>query len=307
VIGEASRPGSLTVDLRVKALIAIGIGGGLLLLAGYFMQVNLTEAFIVLLLFALVPSSKLLALASAVIFPSYAVISQFPAKKESISFGLISKAISMTMYVAGVTAVGAIMIAALLSDRINMLGVDAFSGVKIAFILPMIIVAAYFFLRAKDGKLDIASSFAKLRELAAVNITFLHVFMILALASAGALLILRSGNFGIPVPGFEKTARGLLENLLIIRPRTKEFLIGYPALFLASIYYFKGGKKWLWAYLTVGVLAPISLINSFCHVHTPLVISVIRSCAGLIIGITLGLLIYLGYSIGLKIIKYCVK
>ncbi len=296
-IGKASAPQKITVSKPEKALIGLGIAGGALLLLHYFTAVNLYISLAALVLFALL-SAKLLALLSAVIFPAYAVISLFPAKREPFNLGIISKSISIVMYVAAVSLVGAVFISALLADRVHMIGIDAFSGVKIALVAPLLIVASYFFLRKEnEEKLDVKVSMDKARGLLNTDIKGYHAVLFLLAAACGALFILRSGNFGLPVPGLEKFARGLLENLLVIRPRTKEFLIGYPALILGAIYYLKGGNKWLWFWLSIGVLAPVSMVNSFCHIHTPFMISLVRSVVGLILGIALGFLVYLLYVI----------
>jgi hypothetical protein len=130
-----------------------------------------------------------------------------------------------------------------------------------------------------------------------INIKVSHAVIFLLAAACGALFILRSGNFGLPVLGPEKFLRALLENIMVIRPRTKEFLIGYPALILGAVYYFKGGNKWLWFWLSAGVLAPVSMTNSFCHIHTPVLITLVRSCVGLIIGVALGISVYFLYVI----------
>jgi hypothetical protein len=239
-----------------------------------------------------------LALLSAIIFPAYAVISMFPAKRESSMLAVISRVVLTVFYIAAITAMGAVFIASLLSEKIHVVGIDAFSGVKIALIIPLILVASYFFLR-KEGeeKLEVRTSIFKAKELLNINIKVSHAVIFLIAAACGALFILRSGNFGLPVLGPEKYLRALLENVMVIRPRTKEFLIGYPALVLGAIYYMKGGNKWLWLWLSAGVLAPISMTNSFCHIHTPVLITLVRSCVGLILGIALGLFIYLLYVI----------
>jgi hypothetical protein len=303
IIGQASSPKKISVNRVEKSFISFGISGGTILLASCFIPVDLVVTLIILIMFTIIPS-KLLALISAVVFPAYAVISQFPVRRESLKYGLISSSVSITMYIAGSTAYGAILISALLSEKLHMLGVEGFSGVKIAFVLPILIVASYFFLRSEDGRLELKGSLKKLNELLSINVTIFHIGLLFIISVAGALFILRSGNFGIPVPGIEKFARGLLENVLSVRPRTKELLLGYPALILASIYYLKGGNKWLWLWLSLGVLAPISLINSFCHIHTPLAITLVRSCIGLVLGITLGLILYLCYVLIMRINKF---
>jgi hypothetical protein len=297
VIGKASMPQKISVSRAERYLIGLGIAAGAILLANYFIPVNLYISLAMFILFALL-SSKVLALLSAVIFPAYAVISMFPAKRDRLDGGIISRSVATVIYIAAIAAVGAVFIAALLSDKVHMVGLDAFSGVKLALLLPLILVASYFFLRKEDEeKLDIKISMSKAMKLLDTNIKISHAVIFLLVAACGALFILRSGNFGLPVPGPEKYLRALLENIMVIRPRTKEFLIGYPALILGAVYYLKGGNKWLWFWLSAGVLAPVSMTNSFCHIHTPVLITLVRSCVGLILGIALGLSIYFLYII----------
>jgi hypothetical protein len=297
VIGKASMPQKISVSRTEKSLIGLGIASGAILLLHYFLPMNLYITLAMFVLFALL-SSKALALLSAVIFPAYAAISMFPAKREHPVVGSVSRSVATVIYVAAIAAVGAVFIAALLSDKVHMVGIDAFSGVKIALILPLILVASYFFLRKDDEeKLDIRTSMSKAKELLGINIKVSHAVIFLLAAACGALFILRSGNFGLPVLGPEKFLRALLENIMVIRPRTKEFLIGYPALILGAVYYFKGGNKWLWFWLSAGVLAPVSMTNSFCHIHTPVLITLVRSCVGLIIGVALGISVYFLYVI----------
>jgi len=304
VIGKASMPQKISVSRIEKGSIGLGIASGAILLIHYFMAVNLYMAVAMLVLFALLPA-KLLALLSAIIFPAYAVISLFPAKRERSVAPVISRAILTVFYIAAITVVGAVFIAALLTDKVHMIGIDAFSGVKIALILPLLIVASYFFLRKEnEEKLDVKTSMAKAKELLGINIKVFHAVIFLLAAACGALFILRSGNFGLPVSGPEKFMRALLENIMVVRPRTKEFLIGYPAIVLGSIYYLKNGNKWLWFWLAIGVLAPVSMVNSFCHIHTPLLISLVRSVISLILGIALGLFIYLLYVAWVAVQKY---
>lgn len=291
IVGKASSQKGIRVTKLQKNLIGLGVASGTVLLLVYFTSVNIYFAFIILVLIALLPV-KYLALTAAVVFPSYAVISQFPIKKVTFEYGFLTKSIVIVINIVGITAVGAIYISALLADKISMLGIEGFSGVKIAFILPILIVATYFFLRREDGKLDIQNSLSKLKEFLDIHITIFHFIMFLIIAAAGALLILRSGNFGIPIPGPEKLARKILEEIMIVRPRTKEFLIGYPAIIIAAVYYLRGGSKWLWLLLAAGVLAPISMINSFCHIHTPLFFSVVRSAVGMVLGMGIGLSAY---------------
>ena len=71
----------------------------------------------------------------------------------------------------------------------------------------------------------------------------LYVFFIIA-ALGGAVWVFvgRSGHTaGVPVPGFELMLRRFLENTMYARPREKEFIIGHPALMLATFAFM---RKW---------------------------------------------------------------
>jgi MFS family permease len=100
------------------------------------------------------------------------------------------------------------------------------------------------------------------------------------------IYIARSDNFILPLPDLESRLRLLLSQLLGVRPRTKEFLLGYPILILCGVYLNTLlARKWLWLGLAVATIAPVSLINTFCHIHTPFVVSLIRSINGVVGGI----------------------
>ena len=221
--GKASNPPAISVSRLEKTMISFGVAGGTLLLASYFIPINFIVSILLIILFAFLPA-KLLALAAAVIFPSYALVSLFPEKKDPLLSGVISGPVLITMYAAAISALGAVFIAALLADRINMLGMDAFSGVKLALVLPLLIVTGYFFFR-KDNKdvLDMKAAASKAKKVLNADIKVYHAVLFVIAGACGALLLLRSGNFGLPVSGLERHARGLLENSLSVRPRTKEF------------------------------------------------------------------------------------
>ena len=63
-------------------------------------------------------------------------------------------------------------------------------------------------------------------------------------------------------------------------------MIGYPLLFLTFLYVDRGlSRNWVWFFNGLGSVALISMINSFCHLHTPLLVSTYRSVLGLILGV----------------------
>ncbi|ONN27224.1 hypothetical protein XJ44_05440 [Thermosipho affectus] len=96
----------------------------------------------------------------------------------------------------------------------------------------------------------------------------------------GIYYIIRSGNYGF-VSDFERNLREFIEDIFIIRPRTKE-LIFYPLLFLApytkNIFFRK-------FFQIFGSIALLSTFNTFCHIRAPLFINVYRELFTLFISI----------------------
>jgi hypothetical protein len=105
-----------------------------------------------------------------------------------------------------------------------------------------------------------------------------------------SIYLLRSGNFNIlPVFPAEIEARKFLELIMSARPRTKEFIIGYPSLFAFLYLYPKKVSYKLLSFLgTLSTIVGISIINSFCHGHTPVLTSLSRTFNGLFLGIITG-------------------
>ncbi len=108
------------------------------------------------------------------------------------------------------------------------------------------------------------------------------------------IYLLRTGN-SVPelVSSWEIKLREGLEALLKVRPRTKEFLLGHPLMFL--LLYFGYAQKRL-PLLLLGIIGQISVVNTYAHLHTPpLRISLIRTFHGLWLGILLRYNLFINY------------
>jgi len=295
VMGKAEKVQTLRVSDWQLLMLGVGVAIGLLFLFNHFVRIH---SFIMILLALLCGTGmyyamnagymsdlqKALALLAAVTFPALAVISSF-ARKEKVTF-LPWNGTFIVINILAETLVGVFLLTGILADYRYMLGVETFRGVKLALVLPMAIVALYFILQQGSGGLkDRIASFLNL-DVKMISI----VSAVLVLGGIG-VFVARSGNFVLPVPGFEKYARNLLEKLLYIRPRTKEFLIGYPFIFLAAAAYLRGKLKWLWLLAALGAIAPISVMNTFSHIHTPFIISMMRTVNGLVLGIAIGAMV----------------
>ncbi|MCK4720382.1 hypothetical protein KAU08_06975, partial [bacterium] len=115
------------------------------------------------------------------------------------------------------------------------------------------------------------------------------------------IMLDRSGNFPIlSVAAWENQIRGWFETMLYARPRTKEMFIGHPALLIGLMVGCSGflyRRAVMYAGLVVGSIALTSMVNTFCHIHTPLILSLFRTLAGVIIGGVLGIIIGILLSI----------
>ncbi len=132
-----------------------------------------------------------------------------------------------------------------------------------------------------------------LRPLVLRDLLLLGVLLLLAY-----FYLMRTGHVMAvsPVEGWE---RDVLEQLLGVRPRLKEFLLGYPLALLGLCLREKEGesKSLLAAFLLIaaGVLAPISVLNTFAHVQAPVALSLWRSLHGFWLGGLVGLLLLLAW------------
>ncbi len=171
----------------------------------------------------------------------------------------------------------ACFMASLLSGKDFYLNNILFRGVKLSLILPVLFSVFVMWIFSSLGKtLKEKGLRGILKEIKPVHII---IFTIIGLA--GIIYILRSGN--AKISPIENEIRNYMALLTGARPRTKEFLIGWPV-FALSVFYMKEGKSKLVRFAT-GVGASVlfaSVINTFCHVFTDFGISFIRTVYGLL-------------------------
>lgn len=222
---------------------------------------------------------KFFALLAVIIFPVVAVITVVKEEKRTVK-----GAVAALLKMVGISIIGALIMTGLLADKSFMLKLDQFSGVKVAHMVPLLIIPLYFFFK-KNGK----NMVEKVRDVLKTPFLVWYALVGLFLLVVLVIYILRTGNeAGVLVSSWENRLRELLDTLLLVRPRTKEFLIGHPVM-LFILYYGYTHKKW--PLLILGTIGQISLVNTYAHIHTPLVISLLRSFHGLWLGILVGLLL----------------
>ncbi len=165
---------------------------------------------------------------------------------------------------------GGILVSHALYHWLFVLRIYQYWGVKPSLLIPPILVILYLF---RSRSLGVSIGCFLLEDLRRFELLFASLLGVSAL-----LYLTRSGNFPLlPASSLEAQMRILLERLLFMRPRTKEFLIGYPALWLlmsfSSPSLRPSYRVILWLGVTVGF---VTFFNSFCHVHTPLLYIFLR-------------------------------
>lgn len=201
------------------------------------------------------------------------------------------------MYLVGAAlfaAVGAMFIASMLGNTRFFMEFAIFRGVKLTFVLPIVLVAIAYLQRFPLWKGRMLNSKEEainfVKEFLTMDVRF-YVFLVVgALATVGYVFVGRSGHTaGVPVPAAELMLRRFLENTLYARPREKEFIIGHPAFMLATFAFLRKWPLVIHFILTIAsVIGIASMVETFCHLRTPVMMSIMRGVDGLWIGAILG-------------------
>jgi len=192
--------------------------------------------------------------------------------------------------------VGGLIVRALGTGPEFALKLELFRGVKVAALAGPAEAVALLWLATREGRRGLGAEIREgLRSLLRVRLTVGGVLLAAAAVAVAAYGLSRSGNQPlVPVSDLEFRVRRFLLDLLVVRPRTKEFLLGYPAWVVAASTAGRalGGKpRGFWAYVlaaVVGIL-PSSVLNTFSHFHIPAVFSLARTALGLALGVAVGL------------------
>lgn len=230
---------------------------------------------------------QLIAVAAAVMYPSLAGILILKYLKESGEKPFLKNITALLVIMLGVSLTGAYTVITTLSDIRYTMNTEVYKGVVLSFFIPLGLFALSYFacfecLEGLGGRL---MGFLNRR------VSYLHALIIFAGIFAIVLYLARSGNdSGIAASAIELKIRNLLEETMVARPRFKEFLAGYPALFLSAFFYQKFKKHIILLPLGIGVvMGSVSIVNSFCHVFTAVEVSLKRTVNGLTLGVVTGL------------------
>lgn len=142
--------------------------------------------------------------------------------------------------------------------------------VKLIYLLPFLLLAVQA-LRLKKYSL---------KKVMGSGITVKDYFLISGFFLALLFLLGRSGNVPSGVSSLEQGARRLLESVFFIRPRFKEILGSFFFLSIPVWGRHRTVREHLLFVYAMGLIAVSGTMNSFLHVHTISVYTVLRSLTG---------------------------
>ncbi len=286
------------VSLAVPAIClllldAFGYRGGRLALAAFGLDLVLLAAGAATHHDLLV--RKLLALAGAIAFAVAAVVVISRRFREEPPETLGATLAAGLQTVARSTAValcGGLVVVGLLSVPLLMSEIDRFTGVKAVLLLPpLVVLALYLYTRRFRGSapldpLESAQSPVRVYQLALVGV----------LAAAAFIYVSRSGNTSDITPStFELSLRSGLTEVLGVRPRFKEFVVGFPLLMLLPALRLEHKRALGWIFALGIAVGTSDIVDTFSHLHTPLAVSLIRLGNGAVLGCLIGALAIVAY------------
>ena len=244
--------------------------------------------------------------ACAALLPCFAITVMFSfVKTYKDKVNTFTMTVSTIAVILACLCIGAIMLATMLSGIDYYVNNLIFRGIKLSLFLPVVFsIFAYYFIFLKNENKTVLQEIITVAN-AKISVYWLVIFGLFALV--GAVYIIRSGNVN-EISSLEAWMRHTITEVFAARPRTKEFLIGYPCLSL-FVYYIKNTDVKVISFIT-GVGSSIlaaSVTNTFCHVFTDLTTIYMRVVNGLVIGLLACAFVTVANVIIVKMCKYLKK
>jgi hypothetical protein len=232
---------------------------------------------------------KLLALVGAIAFATMAVsvvAREFFSAPPKTFWGSVVAGLRTLGSAGAVALAGALVVVGLVSVPLLMEEIDRFTGVRAVIALPPLIAFVLYVYTRRFGNeppTAIASALAPVRVYQLAILAFL--------AGAAYVYISRSGNQSDITPStFELALRSNLTSVLGVRPRTKEFLVGFPLMMLLPTLQLEHKRIAGWLFAIGIAIGTSDIVDTFSHLHTPLLVSLLRVVNGAVLGVIFGII-----------------
>ena len=174
---------------------------------------------------------SVIALVGTLLFATAALLVLVPAWNERPARKTgeqILRSAGWMLAATGVALVGALVVVGVLSSPLTMEEIERFRGVRSILALPPLIALVLYLFDRRFG-----AGIERPRDVFLSPVLAYQLLAGILIVAAGAVMLVRSGNEGDIAPSpFELTLRHLLTHVLSVRPRFKEFSIGFPAMML---------------------------------------------------------------------------
>ena len=220
-------------------------------------------------------------------------------KASNIAFVL-----SATALAAAVLGLCTYVQTSLLSGLDYYLNSIIFRGIKLSLLAPIAYAAVAYAIVFSDKEENFLTKVIRV-----LNADIKVYWMIIAgvIGGVGAIYLIRSGNVTSISP-IESFMRNTITEIMTARPRTKEFLVGWPC-FILFLYYLKNSRSVFlqWCFAVGSSILFASVINTFCHVFTSASVMYMRTVNGLFVGAAVSLGVMVLNAIIVKTVKYFIK
>jgi len=236
-----------------------------------------------------------LAFIAAVVFPSLSGLLLLKFVGSDKQRPPLPKVAGSIAIMTGTNLIGGYFIVSVMGDIRFTMNLLSFEGVVPAFIIPPAVFILLYPSVFTNYRSFAGSAVRFLKSIPLYLKVIIFSFLILAIY----IYLARSGNNSvIPASPLELSAREFLEKHLFARPRFKEFIIGYPSLFIFACLYQKYREAVPLLLPGIGaVIGGVSVVNSFCHGFTAVRVSLFRTLYGLALGLPIGALATLALHI----------
>ena len=272
LVGTAVVAGVMLIllEMRLPKLSLLALVGGIAI-------------WLALLLVSPTMAKKMMALLSVITFPTLSCL--LVMKPEARSIG---KSVLALLELCAISYLGAVLMVGLLADILFMLKLDQFVGVKLAHVVPIVAVPFILYIWNEEKPLTFV------KQLLEKALDYKWTMLGVLVAVAGVIYLSRTGNSGAELSAAESTMRTFLNDVMGVRPRSKEFLIGYP---FTLLLFWLGASRKNWILTIPAIIGQVSLVNTYAHIHTALIMSMQRSFNGLVLGLAVGLLLIVGVKV----------